>query len=133
MWEHPTLVRSLRKVFRQEKTPIPRRSLTDSLLQAANERAYMREFGKTGSQGGRNYGSSASPPNMGGNYRQFWGCAELPELFFGEYDFSCAFPNASEDFRLQASHQDLMATPLPALQSVLRLLFLNASEQRLGF
>ena len=52
MWEHPTLVRSLRKVFHQEKTPIPRRSLTDSLLQAANERAYMREFGKTGSQGG---------------------------------------------------------------------------------
>lgn len=52
MWEHPTLARSLRKVFHQEKTPLPRRSLTDSLLQAANERAYMEEFGKTGSQGG---------------------------------------------------------------------------------
>jgi hypothetical protein len=52
MWEHPKLSESLRRVFREEGRVIPKRNLNDTLLQSANQDAYMRFLGKKSSNGG---------------------------------------------------------------------------------
>ena len=46
MWQHPRLRDSIVRAFKSDTSPLPRRALQDSILQAANEKAYMRELGR---------------------------------------------------------------------------------------